>query len=613
MKALITQNRRIRMYIGCFMVFALMSTSYGQVTFKHNFEIAVEFENYPNSSAWGDIDNDGDLDAYMSVGSSVGFDIMFNDLANSGIFVKADTLLGHVVDTAGPRSVLVVDIDNDGDQDLLAVGQDYQIWLKLNQLIEADSLYFVDVSEETGVAHIEEAYYCATMADYDNDGKLDIVITGLCANGWFPTLLFRNTTPEGGPISFEETADIAGILSTNGMNSCCASWADYDDDGDQDVLIGTMGNWPEFLYRNEGDGTFTDVTLDIGMENAIGETRSVVWGDYDNDGDLDVFIGRRPNPDYAGMDVCQFYRNDGGVFSDVVAAQITGYMTYGVAAGDYDNDGDLDLHILDLEGPDLMLRNDGNFNFTDVTAEAKLLKAASSSGWGELDINDRGGQTWADWDADGDLDLLLPSDSGIKPYLMRNDGGNANNWLEVRLEGTNSNRSAIGARVTAVASDLSQIREVVMGSGYLCGPATDMHFGLGQLTTVDSLIVKWPSGLIEVMTDIDANQLVNIREGVLSDVEQRISDRPTDFSLLQNYPNPFNPNTHISYKLAKPAHVRMEVYSTLGQHLLTLVNGYETAGDYTVDFDASNLAAGVYIYRITANNMTQQKKMILLK
>jgi len=590
-----------------------------QVTFVNvQLEIGEEFQVYPNSSAWGDIDNDGDLDAYMSIGSIMGNDIMLNDLSGSGKFIRADTLMAHRARTAGPRSVLMADMENDGDLDLLAVGQDYQIWLIVNKLVETDSLWFEDISEQTGVMHAEEAYYMASMADYDNDGLLDIFVSGLSLDTWTPSLLFHNTTLEGGPLSFEEVADAAGIYSAFGMNMMAGAWGDYDDDGDQDLLIVTNPNTPVFLYRNEGNGTFADVTFDAGLGESVGNSRAIVWGDYDNDGDLDVFIGRRPNNNYPDMDVCQLFRNDGGVFTEVESARITGKMIYGVASADYDNDGDLDLHLLDSNSKDLMLRNDGNNTFTNVVDEVGLGKTKSPFGF-DVDIDDRGGQTWADWDADGDLDLLLPGSSSKKPYLMRNDGGNANNWLEVKLTGVQSNRSAVGARVIAISGDLRQMREVCMGSGYISGPPTDVHFGFGQRTIVDSLIIRWPSGNVDAFTDLAVNQILSIEEGSGSTgVEQSPTAQVKDFVLEQNFPNPFNPQTTLTYALPHASQGRIVIVDLLGNKVRSFSISHNSGGHYRVVWDGRddsgmNVASGVYLYKMEMDGFVSVRKMILVR
>ncbi len=609
---------RSKTNLASLVIFLLIATSsrmLAQVAFKNvQLEIGKAFATYPNTAGWGDIDNDGDLDVYMAVGSTKGFDLMINDLNSTGRFLRGDTLQPYFVRTAGPRSVVMADVENDGDLDMMAIGQDTQIWLILNKLADTSTLTFEDISDATGIAHTGEAYYCCSMADYDNDGLLDILVTGLSKNAWNPTLLFHNTTPAGGSVSFEEVADYAGILSALGMSMVTGSWADYDNDGDQDLFIITSDNAPVFLYQNQSDGTFLDVTVEAGFGSSLGDSRAAVWGDYDNDSDLDIFIGRRPNDNHPGADKCQLFRNDGGVFTEVESARITGVVFYGVASADYDNDGDLDLHLLNSEGADYMLRNDGNNVFVDVANQVGLVKVQSPGGWGLMDINDRGGQTWADWDADGDLDLLLPGGDGQFPYLMRNDGGNANNWLELRLVGLLCNRSAVGARVTVRSGNLRQIREISAGGGYISGPPLDVHVGLGQRTVVDSLIIRWPNGSFDLFLDIHANQILTIEQGSgISAVEKKEIAVVGKFSLSQNYPNPFNSQTNISYYLSEPGNICLEIYSPLGQKIKTIEKIHQSSGREVITFKADHLTSGVYIYRLVAGNFVQQKKMLLIK
>ncbi len=593
----------------------LIGQSSGQVTFKNvTPEIGAEFQVYPNCAAWGDIDNDGDLDVYTSQGSQMGNDLMLNDLNGSGKFLRGDTLAGVFLRTAGPRSVLIVDIDNDGDQDIMAIRDLEQTHLCLNQLKETGSLTFVDVSETVGIAHLNEAYYCANLADFDNDGLLDIFLAGISSTAYTPSLLYKNTMAPGGPLTFQDVTDASGIFSMMDLSIACGAWADYDNDGDQDLLTPTMTTWPLFFYRNEGNGVFTEISEENGLSASYGSCRAGLWADYDNDGDLDVYITRCLTTDMPDVDTCELWRNDNGHFVEVPSARVDGKEIRGGAWGDYDNDGDQDLHLLDGSKVDIMFRNDGNDVFVDVVDAVGLAKTPAPGGWGLMDINDRGGETWADWDADGDLDLFLPGGSGTKPYLMKNNGGNTNNWLEVRLTGEASNRNGVGSRVIVKAGDLRQIREVVMGSGYLCGPPTDCHFGLAKKTVVDSLIILWPSGTKDVYTGVAINQLLKLTEGAGSTaVEKQESTLPSRFTLGQNYPNPFNPTTEIVYEVPAAGRIRLEVYSVNGQWVTTLVDKVQPGGQYTARFAAGSLAGGVYFYRLITDQSVLQKKMILVK
>ena len=596
------------------MLIAFVFTVIGQVTFKNvQPEIGVEFAKYPNGAAWGDIDNDGDLDVYLSIGTMQGHDLMINDLSISGKFIRADTSMAHFVRTGGPRATVLADIDNDGDLDIIATGKETQNWLIVNKLADTDSLWFEDMSEATGIAHMGEYYYGAALADYDNDGNLDIFLAGMANYDWYPSLLYRNIGPVGDPLAFEELAEQAGIYSVYGVNMIAGFWGDYDEDGDQDIFVTNMDATPDFLYRNNSDGTFSEVTHEVGMSQAIGDTRFAVWGDYDNDCDLDIFIGRRTYAEQPNMDINQLYRNDGGVFTEIETARITGIDIYGVSSADYDNDGDLDLHLLNREGVDFLLRNDGNNSFVDVAEVSGLTQIESPDGWGMLEILDRGSPTWADWDADGDLDLLLPSNSGLKPYLMQNNGGNSNNFLQLKLTGIQSNRSAVGARVIAISDGLKQMREIYVGSGY-SSPPLDVHFGFGQRTIVDSLIIKWPSGIIDKFIDVAVNQMLSIEEGSSSsEVETKKNILISRFQLYQNYPNPFNSSTIISFSLMSHENVKLTIYDLLGREIDIITNREYSAGTHKLQYNAIDLLSGVYFYILEVGNFIDMKKLIVLR
>jgi hypothetical protein len=608
------KSKTILTSLAMMLLIVKISSVNGQVTFKNvQSEIGEAFAKYPNGAAWGDIDNDGDLDVYLSIGTSQGHDLMINDLSVSGQFIRADTSMAHFVRTGGPRATVLADIDNDGDLDIIATGKETQNWLIVNKLADTDSLWFEDVSETTGIAHVGEYYYGAALADYDNDGNLDIFLAGMANYDWYPSLLYRNISQAGGPLAFEELAEQSGIYSVYGINMIAGFWGDYDDDGNQDIFVTNMNATPDFLYRNNGNGTFSEVTHEVGMSQAIGDTRFAVWGDYDNDCDLDIFIGRRTYAEQPNMDINQLYRNDGDVFTEIEAARITGIDIYGVSSADFDNDGDLDLHLLNREGQDFLLRNDGNNSFEDVAEISGLTQIESPDGWGMMGIDDRGSPTWADWDSDGDLDLLLPSNSGLSPYLMQNDGGNNNNWLQLKLTGIQSNRSAVGARIITISDDLRQMREIYVGSGY-SSPPLDVHFGFGQRTIVDSLLIKWPSGIIDKYFDVSVNQMLSIVEGSSSsEVKTKKNNVISRFQLYQNYPNPFNSSTIISFAIKTHESVKVTIYDILGREIDIITNREYAAGTHKLHYNAIDLLSGVYFYKLEVGDFNDIKKLIVLR
>jgi hypothetical protein len=591
-------------------LFFVVNAANAQISFVNvQSEIAPQADRFPNTSTWGDVDNDGDPDVYFCSGDTNA--LMLNDLNGSGQFILADQSIIPVASGGGPRSVIMGDIENDGDMDILSVRSGHKIFLFKNQLTETGTLSFVDIADQVNISLADLTYYSATMADYNNDSLLDILITGVWYEGFVPTVLFKNTGVVNGEVTFEEVSEQAGIFSAMGMEQMGCCWGDYDNDGDQDVYVPTHPIPQEFLFSNNGDGTFTEASVETGLNNSVGSSRGSDFIDYDNDGDLDLFITRATFYDQPDMDICQLWRNDNGVFHEVTSVQVVHRTIRGMAWGDYDNDGDPDLHLAEEGGDDWLFRNDGNDVFVNVAEELGLTKTLID-GW-PAEIGDRGGETWCDWDGDGDLDLCLASI--LWPFFMQNNGGNSNNWLEVKLEGVQSNRSAVGARIYVVTEELRQMREVHVGAGYLCGPPLDQHFGLGQKSIVDSLIVRWPSGVQDVFVNVDVNQILSIKEGSggAADVELVANSIVKNYKLFQNYPNPFNPTTQISYNITKPGLVRLEIFSILGAKLETIVNESQSIGVHKIEFDASHLSSGMYIYRITAGNFMQQKKMLLMK
>ena len=229
-------------------------------------------------------------------------------------------------------------------------------------------------------------------------------------------------------VDFSDVTDIAGVSCTGYSNG--VAWGDYDNDGDLDLYVANLSE-ANVLYRNNGDGTFTDVTSEAGV-GCTGYSRGVAWGDYDNDGDLDLYVA---NSDGANV----LYRNNGdGTFTDVTDEAGVGCTgsSRGVAWGDYDNDGDLDLYVANFYEANVLYRNNGDGTFTMVGAGVGCTGSSK-------------GVAWGDYDNDGDLDLYVANWDEAN-VLYRNNG-NLNHWLQIRLHGTISNRSAIGTKVKVIA------------------------------------------------------------------------------------------------------------------------------------------------------------------
>ncbi len=333
----------------------------------------------------------------------------------------------------------------------------------------------------------------------------------------------------------------------------------------------------------------------------------MAWGDYDNDGDLDLYLGKDSGVPGIGT-ISMLYRNNGdGTFIDVAASSGTSDSGsgHGVAWADFDNDGLLDFHVVNAAGPNRLYHNNGDGTFTDVAASTGIDDSSAGQG-----------AAWGDYDHDGDLDLYLANFGGGN-RLFRNDTV-GNHWLHVDVVGTTSNRSSIGARLRCVTGGVRQIREIDAGSGYFAHNSLTVEFGLGSAGIVDSLEIRWPSGTVRTLLDVAVDQRITISETQTTSVP-RIPTDPTRYALHANVPNPFNPFTSIAFDLAAAGEVILSVYDVRGRLVRTLVDGdrYES-GRHRVTWDgrdehAREVPSGIYFYRIRVDDFSATNRMVLMK
>jgi len=510
----------------------------------------------------------------------------------------------------------------------------------------------------TEVAHIAGVYYGinsrgATWADYNKDGLPDLFVGNV--SGGLSTL-YKNEGDRGdGIFTFSDVTDSAGIRDLPMVFS--SAWGDYNNDGYIDLFLST-GNAFKKLYKNLGDGSFIEVSYQAGIrDSSIG--RGSTWGDYDNDGDLDLYI---VNETESGSDFSpenRLYRNNGdGTFTDISepAGVNCDRIGKGAAWGDYDNDGDLDLFVTN-DGKNRFYKNIGNDNFIDIAPDLGFSDSLTSYGvaWGDfnndgyLDLyvvnnyrlnnlyinsghgtfNDLGSKLGvadigsgnsvviADFNEDGKLDIYLVRSS--EPSQLYINKFAENNWLLITVTGKKSPYNGIGAKIILYSGDLTQYREISGGSGYLSQNSMLVHFGLGAHNIIDSLIIRWPAGTIDKILNIKTNQKIHIieGEGIVSNIKNSNIFQKT-FSLFQNYPNPFNQETEIRFYVSRPCKVKLKIYNTLGQLVKTMVNEEKLPGNYSIIWNGKNekgkdLPSGVYIYILRAKNYIETKKMVLLR
>ena len=446
---------------------------------------------------WADVNGDGWDDLFISTGPKTGQNnlLYINNKNGSFIALTNDPI---VQDSSPSDGATFADADNDGDLDAFVVTwygkPNFFYRNKGNGTFEHDTTALT--------ANFGTYSETAAWGDYDNDGLVDIYITN--SEGSKRNLLYHNK----GNNVFERITNDEWL---NEMDvSRCTNWIDYDNDGDQDLFVTNESNQPNDLYRNDGKGQFTKITEGDLVESERG-SMSASWGDVDNDGDFDVFIA---NADYFKEKDNQLFINNGnGTFTEILTGTIIsdGGCSYGSAFGDVDNDGDLDLAVANgfCTGAmkTFLYLNDGQGNFQRANESP--------------DTPCSFGLALADYDNDGFLDLAIAtcknSDASPLPTnLLYHNNGNQNNWLKIKLEGTQSNRSAIGTKIRVKATingkSIWQMREISAQSGYCGQNSLTAHFGLGKAKKVDEIIVEWPSGKRQTVKKQKANQLLKIVE-----------------------------------------------------------------------------------------------------
>ncbi len=447
----------------------------------------------------------------------------------------------------GGLNLVHADYDNDGRLDLLVLrGGWFGTQGRMrNSLLrqEADGT-FVDVTAAAGLAAPAYPTQTAAWADYDLDGDLDLYIGNEAqadnlgdpskievdkVENAFPSQLFRNDgRGAGGTVTFTDVAAGAGVENLRFAKG--VSWGDYDGDGDPDLYVSNLG--ANRLYRNDGRGaggevTFTDVAPAKGVTEPAGRSFATWWFDYDNDGDLDLFVAdyNASAGDvaayYLGREVGRgqprLYRNDGGRFSEIgrQLGLTAPALPMGANYGDLDNDGFLDFYLgtglppYEALTPNLMYKNDGGKRFLDVT---------TAGGFGHLQKGH--GVAFADVDNDGDQDVFeqmggaFPGDA--YPSVLYQNPGSGHAWVRLRLVGVESNRSALGARVTLeveTAAGRREIHRAVGPGGSFGGSPLRLEIGLGDATAIRRLEVRWPAGTTQTFRDVGMRRFWELSEG----------------------------------------------------------------------------------------------------
>ena len=497
-----------------------------------------------NGAAFFDFDNDGDLDLLVVNGATLetfkqGGNPMVALYENDGHGAFDDVTAGRGLDTRGwGMGTCVADYDNDGFQGVYVTAFGPNVLFRNN----GDGT-FTDVTAAAGVGETHWGSNCA-FGDYDRDGQVDLYVAnyltfddeqvpkrgdaagcrymgievacGQVGLPGEPDTLYRNN----GDGTFTDVTEAAGVHGPE-YYGFGVVFADLNDDGWPDIYVANDSE-PNLLFYNNGDGTFSEDGLVAGAAlSATGREQAgmgVDAGDYDGNGHLDLVVTHF-SEDYSTL----YESSDAGFFSDVSsAAGIMGptlpHLGWGVGFIDIDNDGLLDIFIanghvvpeVDRQGlattylqRNQLFRNQGNKRFRDVTDEV--------GGGLSIEKSSRGA-AFGDYDNDGDIDVLVVN-LNDRPSLLRNDTTGDHHWVTLRLEGTESNRDGIGAKVTIEANARTHTAEVRSGGSYLSHNDMRVHFGLGDADRVTRLEIRWPSGLVETADTLQVDRFYVAREG----------------------------------------------------------------------------------------------------
>jgi len=494
-----------------------------------------------------DYDNDGWPDIFFVNGTTLedmktGKNGPTNHLYHNnhdGTFTDVTEKAGLLDATGWGQGVCAGDYDNDGWQDL------YVTYYGANRLYHNEHGVFKLISEKAGVkGNGKEWGAGCAFVDYDRDGHLDLFVanyvdfdvTTAPAPGDRPSCMWKGAPVMCGPRglprhknilyhnrgdgTFEDVSAKSGIEKTNGHYGLGVSTLDYDNDGWPDIYV-ACDSTPSILYHNNRDGTFTDVAVFAGAAfNEDGREQGgmgTTVGDFDGDGRLDIFKTNFSD------DTSTLYHNNGdGTFSDVTTAAglglYTKYLGWGTMFFDFDNDSWPDLMLVNghvypevdkfhlgsnYQEPRILYRNNGDATFTDVSEKAGtgITTMASSRGLAVGDL----------WNT-GQMSAVV-SNMNERPSLLRNQQEYPNHWIAFKTVGTKSNRDGIGARITVKAGKRLLVDEVRSGSSYYSQNDMRVHFGLGGATKLDSVEVRWPSGLTERFENAAVDQIDTVKEG----------------------------------------------------------------------------------------------------
>jgi hypothetical protein len=557
------------------------------------------------SISWADYNGDGFLDLLAG-------NVLYKNNKIGG-FTNVNSAAGI---SGNANAHLFIDMNNDGKTDVLFLSNDStacKIFVNNGDGTFASTPLNLSTGRFRNISSV-------SIADINNDHYPDLFVGQL----WevYPDALPNHLYLNDQALGFTDAGDKLYPPGYANRRSRGSSWVDFDDDGDQDLFVANYYLEPDEFYRNNGDGTFTNIQsakgLDLDNTGGSGHGTGVDWADYDNDGDMDLLLPQLAHPPF----ILQYdhrpttiYDNSGSPGYNFTNKKGTHGIAYeethaGAAWGDINNDGLADIVTTTFYGCRFI---DFHIQKPDHTFEMRSYE----SGLDKIVTGEDG--CWVDFDNDGKLDLACGDNGAFRLY--KNTGAFYDHFTELELRSSSANFAAIGARVKVYAGGKQLMQEVTAGRGVIMQKPARLHFGLGNTGIIDSVVVSWPGKTsTEKFTGISADNLNFLTEGgqVTLNVPgmQNAASRTFSSASVKISPNPFHGNTVFLVNFSSPAEFSLDIYSVSGQKIKSLHNGKAYGNETRISWDGSNesgiiAAPGIYYYRLVSGIETKSGTIVV--
>ncbi len=461
---------------------SIVGQTFVEVSNSVNINATAGHSSLGNGISFVDFDGDGYDD--LTFGTSLGNPLLFfkNDGGNG-----FNQIYPNIYDASNTMQVLWADIDNDGDLDFFMSSMNGQ-----SRIFENDgSFNFTDITISAGFYIISDPNTSASFCDIDNDGFLDLFISNYCYDNCF-NYLYKNN----GDNTFTDITITSGVEGNFGPG-LASGFLDIDKDLDPDLYLAYDKVWENMMFENDGNGNFTDISVDSDTDIQI-DAMNVGIGDFNNDGFLDIYVtdGNAPN--------VLFKNNGDGTFTDVSATAGTEFngICWGGSFADFDNDGFEDLYVCTnhnvVDNPNKLYMNNGDETFTPISFPEDTTRSNCN--------------TFGDFNNDGKQEIVVSAKFNDPILFFENQSDSDYSFFKVKLEGTTSNRDGIGTWIELYTESEVQYRYKTCGQAYLAQESSNVHFGISSHDFIDSLIIKWPSGIVDTYYELSSNVTIEAVE-----------------------------------------------------------------------------------------------------